>query len=142
MQAADKACATKAMTRRNRMATDTATKPAKRTASDAEESHANSTGKASDAQRIKMSDCAPSQASELARSVAGRSSSPSHCSAKWVVRDLTRAEPSVSCDTKEQAEAWVRHLWEWRPNARPVIEPEISPNAALTDTAAKPKETQ
>jgi len=49
-------------------------------------------------------------------------------SAKWVVRDLTRAEPSVSCDTKEQAEAWVRHLWEWRPNARPVIEREISPN--------------
>lgn len=27
-----------------------------------------------------MSDCAPSQPSELARSVAGRSSSPSHCS--------------------------------------------------------------
>lgn len=48
------------------------------------------------------------------------------CSAKWVVRDLTRAEPSVSCDTKEQAEAWVRHLWEWRPNARPVIERETA----------------
>ncbi len=31
--------------------------------------------------RIKMSDCAPSKPSELARSVAGRSSSPSHCSA-------------------------------------------------------------
>jgi len=29
----------------------------------------------------KVSDCAPSQPSELARSVAGRSSSPSHCSA-------------------------------------------------------------
>lgn len=30
-----------------------------------------------------MSDCAPSQPSELANSVAGRSSSPSLCSANW-----------------------------------------------------------
>ena len=59
---------------------------------------------------------------------------PARGSAKWVVRDLTRAEPSVSCDTKEQAETWVRHLWEWRPNARPVIEQEISPN----DQAQRP----
>ena len=36
------------------------------------------------AERIKMSDCAPSQPPELARSVAGRSSSPSHCSVGWV----------------------------------------------------------
>ncbi len=49
-----------------------------------------------------------------------------HCSEKWLVRDLTGAEPSVSCDTKADAEAWVRHLWEWCPNARPVIEDEIS----------------
>ena len=58
-------------------------------------------------------------------------------SAKWVVRDLTRVEPSVSCDTKEQAEAWVRHLWEWRPNARPVIEQEISPNTDFRDSPTK-----
>ena len=41
---------------------------------------------------------------------------------RFVVRDLTGVEPSVSADTKSEAESWVRHLTEWKPNARPVIE--------------------
>ena len=43
-------------------------------------------------------------------------------SAKYTVRDLTGKEPVRVCDTKQQAEAWVQHLWNWVPNARPVIE--------------------
>jgi len=81
-----------------------------------------------------MSDPNPNEQTDAPTALA-----PATGSVKWVVRDLTCAEPSVSCDTKERAEAWVRHLWEWRPNARPIIEQEISPNAKVSDPARKSK---
>ena len=40
----------------------------------------------------------------------------------FLVRDLTRTEPSVSWATREEARRWVAHLWEWKLNSRPVIE--------------------
>ena len=49
-------------------------------------------------------------------------SPPNSQTESWLVRDVTGAEPSVSCKTKKQAEAWVAHLWQWRPASRPIIE--------------------
>lgn len=57
------------------------------------------------------------------------------CSA-FVVHDMTGSVPDKECKTREIAEAWVRHLTEARPNARPVI----LPNAEVShgDRECKP----
>jgi len=41
----------------------------------------------------------------------------------FLVHDPTGTVPDQLCSTIEQAEAWVRHITEWKPNARPIIEP-------------------
>ena len=41
---------------------------------------------------------------------------------KFIVHDMTGSIPDQPCITRSQAEAWVQHLWEWQPNARPVIQ--------------------
>jgi hypothetical protein len=44
-------------------------------------------------------------------------------SQKWIVRDITGSLKDTECDTKQQAESWISHLWQWNPTARPVIVP-------------------
>jgi hypothetical protein len=41
---------------------------------------------------------------------------------KYIVRDLTKEVEDKVFDTKKDAEWWVQHLWQWRPNSRPVID--------------------
>lgn len=45
----------------------------------------------------------------------------------FLVRDLTGSLGTTYHATREKAEAWVHHLTEWRPNARPVIEKNETP---------------
>jgi len=53
-----------------------------------------------------------------------QSSPEAGCSA-CVVHDMTGSVPDQECKTRESAEAWVRRLTEARPNARPVIQPNV-----------------